>query len=120
MTFLLLRDAFRGVYNWFAYRNLVALACCKSFEDINPDKVARVIQRFAKSSLYFDADIHTEYARDPRPLTCKHALMRIWELSEIQAEQPTKWRFKWHRIMVYCNALYTKFQSNAERLVGQR
>ncbi len=101
---------------WLAYRGLVGLACRENFNKINPDYVARTIQRFSHSQFYKSPISNTfDYARDPRPLTCKHALMRIWELSEGQANLQTQLCFKWHRVMAMCNILYSNFDDNARQ-----
>lgn len=101
-----------GLRSWYAYRSLIAVACRNDLDRATPDRIARTIQRFAHSRLYREPQrAFVDYARDPRPLTCKHALMRIWELSEVQAQRSNCLRFKWRRIMAMCSALYAKFET---------
>lgn len=108
--------------DWLAYRSLLALASKQSFQGLNPQRASRIIQRIAQSRFLQNASVvsASQYALDPRPLTCKHALMRVWELAEVEAKRSTQMRFKWHRVMASCNALYEGFETLPPGRLGVR
>ncbi|MCB0339502.1 MAG: hypothetical protein KDD53_07860 [Bdellovibrionales bacterium] len=106
---------------WIASQELLLLASRESFEAISPDKVLRILERFALSKVHPLGQIaeRPKILRrlDQRQVAHQAALLQIWEKAKDGFQSDLKHRPGWHRVMATCNALqepYLKLSNSME------
>ncbi len=99
------------IRQWMVYKELLLLARLRDFNQVQPERVIRVLHSFARARIIAGTSGSSE--ENLQTIEFREALLSIWELSRKRYHNDAAKRAKWHLAMASCNSLYELFSRPA-------